>query len=126
MTEHDPLDEVLRRAFAEDRVRGSGPSVAAPVMRRIRAQRRLRRAVLAAAGLAGLLLLATVSPGALAAAASAVAGALLIPVQIIASLAPDALPGLSRLETWVQSAPAIALLVILGAGSVLVLADDGL
>lgn len=50
----DPLDDLLNRAFADDREESANIDVAPRVMARIRAGRRLRNCILGGAALAGL------------------------------------------------------------------------
>lgn len=58
MTDHDPVDALLRNAFAADLERTETPPVVARAMARIRRQQRIRLLTVASALLVGLLLLA--------------------------------------------------------------------
>lgn len=63
----DPLDDLLNRAFADDRRESAGIDVAPRVMARIRARRRLRACILGGAVLTGLaIMLAFLEPATVA------------------------------------------------------------
>jgi hypothetical protein len=103
MNDRDPLDDLLRSAFAADRARTSPVEIAGRVMARIRWLQRLRVLTLTAALLVGLAALAvSVEP-----ALTALGG---IIDQRIATVAE-----------WQSSTLALMLLAVVGAGWLMVM-----
>jgi hypothetical protein len=101
MTAQDPLEDLLESAFRRDFEASRPPAVTGRVMARIRARQRWRGVLLAVAGAAGV-----------TAAAANLTPAL--EVLAISLPVPDA------------ASPAVLLLALLGAASMLVLAEESL
>jgi hypothetical protein len=102
MKSNDPVDALLGEAFRRDFERTVAPSVAARVVRRVRARQRVRGALLGAA---------------------AAAGALLIAADLL-PLLNGLVAGMPELD--LTSPALLMLLAALGAGSMLVLAEESL
>lgn len=101
MTDRDPLDDMLREAFAADLARTPPVQVTARVMARIRRHQRVRLLTLAGTLLTGLLVLAVSVEPALA---------------VLAELVNDNLPG-----AWRHDGLPLAMLALLGGASLMLL-----